>query len=243
MQSPRHHAGSAVHARSQHGEGFVTSVCHRARSLLSNWLAVPACLPTSQSFDSSFESCFLQCSGLSDIRIQSISVCLPRHKCLQSRVNHHPLIVISFRQDLSECCLQFLGRELQPFIKHCFPLWGGQQHSQAGLQIGHGLAALCSSAVLTHRTAFSIAWAFVSNGPLGAFVDASTQYQPSDRLSAFPKNTPTFDGRLPILSPFHLAASNPPIRRRDRVNIWIIGLTSLLSGNFVDGAGQVTGGE
>jgi hypothetical protein len=32
-----------------------------------------------------------------------ISVCLLGHECLHSRINHHPLIGISFPQDLSEC--------------------------------------------------------------------------------------------------------------------------------------------
>jgi hypothetical protein len=41
---------------------------------------------------------------------------------------------------------------------------------------------------------------------LGDFVDTSTQYQPSDRLSVFPKNTPTFDGTLLIPPPFHANA-------------------------------------
>jgi hypothetical protein len=68
------------------------------------------------------------------------------------------------------------------------------------------MPAFCSLEVLTHRAAFSIASAFVSNGPLGAFVDTSTQYQPSDRLSVFPKNTPTFGGTLLILPPFHANA-------------------------------------
>jgi hypothetical protein len=56
-------------------------------------------------------------------------------------------------------------------------------------------------------TAFSTAFSFVANGPVMAalrfwLVDASVQYHPSDTLSAFPKNTPTSDGTLPILPPF-----------------------------------------
>jgi hypothetical protein len=46
---------------------------------------------------------------------------------------------------------------------------------------------------------------------LGAFVDTSTQYQPSDRLSVFPKNTPTFDGTLLIPPPFHANAVFDPV--------------------------------